>query len=108
MVQLIAFDAVATLVLVGLAVLALRLVSGRRHAEQRNLAESLVVAGNLLGAFLVIAAALSGSVTGQDLVADAAWTALFGATGVILLAVVGRLGVTLILGARLGPEIARG
>src|SRR5262245_26888387 len=106
--QLIAFDAVATLVLVGLAVLALRLVSGRRQAAERNVAESLVLAGHLLGAFLVIASALGGSVGGQDLAADIAWAALFGATGVVLLAVTGRLGVSLILGARLGPEIARG
>ena len=104
----IAFDALAGLTVLGLGLVARRIVSGRARLGVQNLAEALVTAGHLLGSFLVVAAALAGCVTGQDLVADIAWTALFGGTGVVLLALMGRIGTELILGARLGPEIARG
>src|SRR5215813_2915030 len=104
----IAFDAIAGLTVVGLALVARRMLGGRPHLGGRNLAEALVAAGHLLGTFLIVASALAGCATGQDLVADIAWTALFGGTGVILLALLGRVGTDLILGARLGPEIARG
>src|SRR5262250_1263458 len=104
----IAFDALAGLTVLTLGLVARRIVSGRSRLGVQNLAEALVTAGHLLGSFLVVAAALAGCVTGQDLVADIAWTALFGGTGVVLLALMGRIGTELILGARLGPEIARG
>jgi uncharacterized membrane protein YjfL (UPF0719 family) len=98
------FDAAAALVLVTLALLVQRLLSG---AAQRNLAQALVTAGHLVGAFLVVAAVVDGSATG-DLAADALWTAAFGVTAVVLQAAAGALGTALILGAGLRQEIARG
>jgi uncharacterized membrane protein YjfL (UPF0719 family) len=104
----VAFDAGVGFALVTLALVVHRAVTGRRRPGERNLAESLVAGAHLLAAFAVVAAALDGCVGGDDLARDLAWTALFGGTGVLLLELIGRVGTGLILGARLGAEIARG
>jgi uncharacterized membrane protein YjfL (UPF0719 family) len=107
----IVFDVVAGLLLILLSFALHRYVFAERPAHragERNLAESLVSAAELLATFLVIAAVLAGSVAAQDVLDDVCWTALFGGTGVVLLTLAGRLGTRLVLGARLGPEVARG
>jgi uncharacterized membrane protein YjfL (UPF0719 family) len=104
----IVFDVVAGLALVGLAIALRRLVAGGRHPGERNVAESLVAAADLLATFLVVAAVLAGCVAGQDLWGDLCWTALFGVSGIVLLALAGRFASRLVLGARLAAEVARG
>jgi uncharacterized membrane protein YjfL (UPF0719 family) len=110
-VYVIVFDVVAGLALVLLSFALRRFIWAGRPAHpegERNLAESLVAAADLLATFLVVAAVLSGSVAGQDVLEDLRWTALFGATGVVLLTLAGRLGARLVLGDLLAAEIARG
>lgn len=107
-IAVIALDAVAGLVLVLAAIALRRLLFAGRHAGDRNVAESLVAAADLVAIFLVVASALAGCVAGQDLLADAGWTALFGGTAVVLLTLTGRFATRLVLGARLHAEIERG
>ncbi len=104
----IVFDAVAGLALVGLALALRRLAFRKRDRRERNTAEALVVAADLLAVFLVVASALAGCVAGEDVLDDAAWTLLFGGSGIVLLTLAGRSATHLVVGARLGPEVERG
>jgi uncharacterized membrane protein YjfL (UPF0719 family) len=79
-----------------------------RGAAEPNSARSVAVAGEVLGVFLVAAAAAGGCVRGDDLLGDAARVAPFGVAGVVLLVVASRRGTDLLLRGRLREELASG
>ena len=64
--------------------------------------------GQILGVFMVAAAAVKNCVRGEDLGADVIAAAEFGVLGLVLVAIMGRLGTQLLLQSRLPSEIARG
>jgi len=81
---------------------------GRPTDGPRNPARGLAETGEVLGVFLVAASAASGCPRGDDLVADAARTAVFALSGLAAFLVAGRSGVALLLRGRLASEIADG
>jgi uncharacterized membrane protein YjfL (UPF0719 family) len=68
----------------------------------------LLRVGQVLGVFLVAAAAVKNCPEGDDLASDALWVGSFAITGLLLLVVTGRLGHRLLLASRLGAELDRG
>jgi len=76
--------------------------------SDRNDARGIVRAGYVCGVAFIAGSAIQGCVHGQDWRADLLWTAVFGGSAVVLLAVVGSLGVRVLLRSRLPIEIARG
>lgn len=74
----------------------------------RNAARGVVRAGFLCGVAFIANSAIEGCVHGQDWRADLLWTAVFGGSAVLLLALVGSLGIRVLLRSRLPGEIARG
>jgi uncharacterized membrane protein YjfL (UPF0719 family) len=77
-------------------------------AVDRNAARGIVRAGFVCGAAFVVVSAIDGCWHGEDLRADVLWTAVFGGSALLCLAVAGSLGVRLLLRSRLPGEIARG
>lgn len=73
-----------------------------------NAARHLLDVGQVLGVFLVAAAVVKNCVRGEDLVSDVGSAAMFGVLGLVLVAVMGRLGTQLLLQSKLPAEIARG
>src|SRR4051812_14825497 len=80
---------------------------GKSFAES-NAARHLLDVGQVLGVFLVAAAVVKNCVRGEDLGSDILSAASFGVLGLVLVAVMGRLGTQLLLRSRLPAEIARG
>jgi uncharacterized membrane protein YjfL (UPF0719 family) len=104
---LLLFATCATLALLALFRLAAWLLAGGKSPAP-NGARRIVLAAELLGLFLVSGAVAAGCVHGTSLRADLLWTAVYGGCAAQLLAVVGRLGVLMLLGARLPAELERG
>lgn len=73
-----------------------------------NAAHAMVQVGQVVGAFLVGAAAVKGCVHGQGLAHDLPRVAGFAVVGLALVLVIGHLGIRLLLRAQLGAELARG
>jgi uncharacterized membrane protein YjfL (UPF0719 family) len=80
---------------------------GKSFAES-NAARHLLDVGQVLGVFLVAAAVVKNCVRGEDLGSDLLSAASFGILGLVLIAVMGRLGTMLLLRSQLPAEIARG
>jgi uncharacterized membrane protein YjfL (UPF0719 family) len=80
----------------------------RVDVEAGNVARSLLQVGHVLGIVLIAGSVVASVVRGESLRDDALWAAAFGLSGVGLLALTGRLGVRLLLRARLPEEIERG
>ena len=74
----------------------------------RNAARGIVRAGFICGVAFIVSSAIQGCVHGDDWRADLLWTAVFGGCAVLLLALIGSLGVRVLLRSRLPGEIARG
>src|SRR4051794_35350167 len=101
-----------TLVLLGLFRIAHRVTSpdatvGKSFSDA-NAARHLLDVGQVLGVFMVAAAAVKNCVRGENLVQDIVAAAEFGVLGLVLVTVMGRLGTLLLLRSRLPAEIARG
>ncbi len=101
-----------TLVLLGAFRIARRIASpdksvGKDFAES-NAARHLLDVGQVLGVFMVAAAVVKNCVHGEDLVKDLIAAGSFGALGLVLIALMGRLGTQLLLRSKLPEEIARG
>jgi uncharacterized membrane protein YjfL (UPF0719 family) len=101
-----------TLVLLALFRLGRRVLSpetsvGKSFAES-NAARHLLDVGQVLGVFLVAAAVVKNCVRGEDLGSDLVSAGAFGVLGLVLVAVMGRLGTQLLLRSKLPAEIARG
>jgi uncharacterized membrane protein YjfL (UPF0719 family) len=103
---MVAFGAVATLVMLVLFLLGRRRLAA--DLTQGNAAQRLLGVGQVSAIFLVAANAVKSSVKGTDLVHDVTWVSAFGVAGVVLIAVTGELGVRLLLSSRLPAEIERG
>jgi uncharacterized membrane protein YjfL (UPF0719 family) len=91
--------------------LALRHVIDRvvgRHRGVRTSAHRIADAGEVLAVFCIASATAGGCAQGDDFGDDALRIAVFGASGVVLLLVAGRMGVNLLLRGRLVEEMARG
>jgi uncharacterized membrane protein YjfL (UPF0719 family) len=73
-----------------------------------NVARSMMQVGQVLGAFLVAAAAVKGIVHGDGLAHDAPRVAAFALVGLALMMVLGHLGLRLLLASRLQAELTRG
>jgi uncharacterized membrane protein YjfL (UPF0719 family) len=104
---LLLFAVGATLALLALFRVVAWLLAGARSPAP-NSARCIVLAGELLGVFLISGAVAAGCVHGASLRADLIWTAVYGSCAALLLAVAGRLGVMMLLGSRLPAEIERG
>lgn len=81
--------------------LVLDLVSGNQAAR-------LLRVGQVMAVFMIVAAVVHGSVTGEGVAKDALWAALFGAIGVVLMLLTGHIGVRFIFQNHLRSEITRG
>jgi len=75
---------------------------------QGNQAARLLRVGQVMAVFMIVAAVVHGSVTGEAIAKDALWAAAFGTVGVVLMLASGHLGVRLIFQHQLRAEIARG
>lgn len=73
-----------------------------------NTARGLLQVGQVLGVFLIAGSVVSNSVTGASLSRDVLWVAVFGVAALALFIVTGRLGISVLLRARLPQEIERG
>jgi uncharacterized membrane protein YjfL (UPF0719 family) len=108
----LAFAVGTTLVLLALFRVGQRVLSpGKTVAKafaDTNAARHLQEVGEVLGIFLVAAAVVKNCVEGKELSHDLLWAAAFGALGVALVALTGRLGTQLLLQSRLPAEIERG
>jgi uncharacterized membrane protein YjfL (UPF0719 family) len=82
--------------------------SVKKTFAESNAARHLLDVGQILGVFLVAAAVVKNCVRGEDLVADVLAAGEFGVLGLVLVAIMGRLGTQLLLQSRLPAEIARG
>ena len=80
---------------------------GKDFAEG-NAARHLLDVGQVLGVFMVSAAAVRNCVHGQDLTTDILGALGFGTLGLLLIAIMGRLGTQLLLRSALPAEISRG
>jgi uncharacterized membrane protein YjfL (UPF0719 family) len=107
----VAFATVTTLVLLVMMELAQRIVvpsKSASDAKNDNAARRLLRVGQVIAVFLVAAAAVKNSVTGESLAHDVMWVAAFGVGGLALVEVTGHIGIRLLLKARLAKEIERG
>jgi len=77
-------------------------------ALDHNASRGILRAGFIAGAAFVITSAIRGCVHGEDWRADLLWTAVFGGSALVVLALVGFLGVRVLLKSRLPAEIERG
>ena len=102
---LVCFGAATTLVML------VALLLGRRtlatELTKGNIAQRLLAVGEVTAIFLVASNAVKSTVDGTSIVHDIMWVSAFGLAGVVLIAVMGRLGVQLLLSSRLPKEIAR-
>jgi len=73
-----------------------------------NAARHLLDVGQILGVFMVSAAAVRNCVRGENLVHDLTYAAGFGTLGLVLIAGMGRVGTQLLLRSALPAEVARG
>lgn len=73
-----------------------------------NPARPIERAGFVCGVAFVLSSVIEGCVHGVSWRADLLWTTVFGACAIVLLAVVGNLGIRVLLRSRLPGEIARG
>lgn len=73
-----------------------------------NAARHLLDVGQVLGVFMVAAAAVRNCVHGEDVVRDIISAGSFGVLGLALVALMGRLGTQLLLRSQLPAEVARG
>lgn len=80
---------------------------GKSFAEG-NSARHFLDVGQVLGVFLVAAAAVKNCVRGESVTDDILSAGGFGVIGLVLVALMGRLGTQLLLRSRLPAEIARG
>jgi len=80
---------------------------GKDFAKE-NSARHLLDVGQVLGVFMVSAAAVKNCVRGEDLVTDLLGAGGFGTLGLVLIAIMGRLGTQLLLRSALPKEIERG
>jgi uncharacterized membrane protein YjfL (UPF0719 family) len=107
-----AFVVGTTLALLALFRIGQRIASPKHTAvadlADANAARHLLRVGQVLGVFLVASAAVKNCVSGDSLMHDVFWVSVFGATGLLLLAASGHLGVRLLLQQRLPREIERG
>ena len=108
----VAFAAVATVVLLGIYQIALRL---KRPADgtiktvlEGNTARALHQAGHVLGLFIILGSVIERSLTGEDPKTDVMWVSVFSLAGSLVLAITGWAGSKLLLKAKLGSEIDRG
>lgn len=76
--------------------------------SDRNAARGIIRAGFVCGVAFITSSVIRGCVRGRDWRADVLWTMVFSVAAVLLLAVVGSLGIRLLLRSRLPNEIARG
>jgi uncharacterized membrane protein YjfL (UPF0719 family) len=79
-----------------------------REGGAANAATRLVHAGETLGLFIISGSVAHGCIHGEELGSELGWTAIFGICGAVLLAATGRLGASVLLGARQQQEVARG
>jgi uncharacterized membrane protein YjfL (UPF0719 family) len=80
----------------------------RADLEQGNAARGLLQGGYVLGIFIIAAHVVAAGVQAQSLQHDLLWVAAFGVADLLLFAITGRIGVRLLLKARLPAEIERG
>ncbi|HEU4533760.1 MAG TPA: DUF350 domain-containing protein [Polyangiaceae bacterium] len=80
----------------------------RADVDAGNVARSLLQVGHVLGIVLIAGSVVAGVVKGESVRDDALWTAAFGLSGLGLLSLTARVGVRLLLRARLPAEIERG
>jgi len=101
-----------TLVMLGLFRIGRRIASPEKSVgkdfDDKNAARHLLDVGQVLGVFMVSAAAVRNCVRGESLTDDILRAGGFGAMGLVLIAVMGRLGTQLLLRSALPAEIARG
>jgi uncharacterized membrane protein YjfL (UPF0719 family) len=76
--------------------------------SEKNAARHLLDVGQVLGVFMVAAAAVKNCVQGKDFTEDVIAAGSFGVLGLVLIALMGRLGTQLLLRSKLPAEIARG
>jgi len=79
-----------------------------KDLNQGNVARGLLRVGQVLAVFLVAGSVVKNGAKGENLVHDVTWVAAFGAAGVLLVSLTGRLGVQVLLQSRLLKEIDRG
>jgi len=79
-----------------------------RDLTDDNMARRLLSVGQVLAVFLVAASAVRNCLEGDSLLSDVAWVACFAFSGLVLVAVTGRLGTGMLLRSQLGREIERG
>jgi uncharacterized membrane protein YjfL (UPF0719 family) len=100
------------LVLLALLRLGQRLLSpgnaGSSDFLRGNAARGMMQVGQVLGAFLIGAAAVKGCVHGLGLAHDVPRVAAFAVLGLALMMGIGHLGLRLLLGSHLPAELARG
>jgi uncharacterized membrane protein YjfL (UPF0719 family) len=101
-----AFAGGLTLLLLVVAVLAHRGLAA--ELKTGNDAQRIGAAGEVLGVFLIAGATVRDAVQGQSLQHDVIASAAFGFAGLAGTSLAGRLGVRMLLGGRLGDEMARG
>lgn len=77
-------------------------------SKQPNAARRLVQAGETLGMFLIAGSAAGGCVKGEHLGAEIACASGYALCGALLLLATGRIGISLLIGRKLGAEIDRG
>ncbi len=73
-----------------------------------NAARRLLRVGQVIGVFAIAAAAVDNGVSGRDAGRDAIWSLGAGVLGLALFVVTGKIGVRLLLSARLAAELERG
>jgi uncharacterized membrane protein YjfL (UPF0719 family) len=103
---LVCFSAATTLVMLVVFLLGRRSLAN--DLTKGNSAQRLFAVGQVSAIFLVASNAVKSTVRGEDLVHDITWVAAFGLVGVVLIALTGQLGVTLLMSSRLPKEIERG
>lgn len=80
----------------------------RRGVRSDAPASRIVIAAELFSCFLVTAVQVDGCVKGEDLAEDLKCVAMFGAAAVVAFEVAGRLGMRLLLRAKLDDELHAG
>lgn len=108
----LAFAVGTTLALLAAFRIGQRLVASKSDVAKdfadANGARHLLDVGQIAAVFIVAAAVVKNCVTGEDLGRDVLWAAAFGALGLALVALVGRLSVQLLMRSALPAEITRG
>ncbi len=98
--------AVGTIVLL---VLVQRAIQSRlNRGRPATPASRIIDAAEIFGVLLVAAAQVAGSVHGGDRLLDAAWVAIHGVVACVMLTASGRIGLRVLLRARLAGEVERG